>query len=83
MVVLCEEEQHLEWCSFVHRDPCLKLTEARLLRDILDRNVNEGRLSNPEQVALNRLRNAGLVTEAVEPDLSADVKASLLLENNE
>jgi hypothetical protein len=48
----------------------------------LDGNVDESRLSNPELVALNRLRHAGLVTDGGVPDLTADVKASLLLEGD-
>ena len=61
----------------------LKLTEARIRREVLDGRVHEARLSNPEQVALNRLRNAGFVTEDIEPRLSSDVTVSLLLEDDE
>jgi len=61
----------------------LKLTEARLLRDILDGDVNEARLSNPQLVALNRLRRAGLVTADTAPKPSHDVVLSLFLEPEE
>lgn len=60
----------------------LRLTEARILREVLDGNIDEARLSNPELVALNRLRHAGLVTGKGVPALTAEVKASLLLEGD-
>lgn len=60
----------------------LRLTEARLLREVLDGNIDEARLSNPELVALNRLRHAGLVTGDGIPELTTEVKASLLLEGD-
>lgn len=58
----------------------LRLTEARILREVLDGNVDEARLSNPELVALNRLRHAGLVTDDGIPALTAEVRSSLMSE---
>lgn len=60
----------------------LRLTEARILREVLDGSVDEARLSNSEMVALNRLRHAGLVTGDGTPELTTDVKASLLLKGD-
>ncbi len=58
----------------------LRLTEARILREVLDGNIDEARLSNPELVALNRLRHAGLVTDDGIPALTAEVRSSLMSE---
>lgn len=55
----------------------LNHTEARILHQALTGTLDETRLSNPETVALNRLRNAGLVTEESQPQLSVEVAASL------
>lgn len=41
----------------------LNLTEARVLARVLAGSLDEGKLGNADMVALNRLRNAGLVTE--------------------
>ncbi len=60
----------------------VRLTEARVLREVLDGNIDEARLSNPNLVALNRLRHAGLVTDDGVPGLVAEVKASLLLKGD-
>ena len=48
----------------------LSLTEARVLYRLLDGPVDEGKLSNPESVALNRLRHAGIATEDVKAGLT-------------
>lgn len=61
----------------------LRLTEARILREVLDGNIDEARLSNPELVALNRLRHAGLVTDDGAPLLPQEVRNSLLLDRNQ
>lgn len=58
----------------------LRLTEARILLEVLDGNVDETRLSNPELVALNRLRHAGLITDDGVPELTQAVRSSLLLQ---
>lgn len=55
----------------------LTLTEARVLYRVAQGGVDEGKLSNPDGVALNRLRRAGLVTDDVRPELSEDVAAGL------
>jgi transcriptional regulator with XRE-family HTH domain len=39
--------------------------------------VDEGKLSNPDRVALNRLRRAGLVSDEVRPCLTEDVEVGL------
>lgn len=57
----------------------LSLTEARVLYRLLDGPVDEGKLSNPESVALNRLRHAGIATEDVKAGLTEDAKTSLLI----
>lgn len=49
----------------------------------LDGNIDEARLSNPELLALNRLRRAGLVTDDGGPVLSQEVRNSFLLDRNQ
>ena len=56
----------------------LNLGEARVLADLLAGRLDTSKLSNPNQVALARLSNAGLVDLENEPDLSEDVRCSLL-----
>lgn len=51
----------------------LSLTEARVLRRVMDRDLDEGKLSNPDQVALERLRKSGLVTDDRYPALTREV----------
>lgn len=55
----------------------LTLTEARVLYRVAQGEVDEGKLSNPDGVALNRLRRAGLVTEDVRPGLTTDTASGL------
>lgn len=55
----------------------LTLTEARVLYRVAQGEVDEEKLSNPDGVALNRLRRAGLVTEDVRPGLTTDTASGL------
>src|SRR5690606_35340008 len=57
----------------------LSLTEARVLYRLLDGPVDEGKLSNPESVALNRLRHAGIATEDGQATLLPDARLSMLV----
>jgi len=56
----------------------LTLTEARVLYRVAQGEVDEGKLSNPDRVALNRLRRAGLVSDSGRPTLTDAAQAGLI-----
>lgn len=71
------EGQIEEFVRRHHARSGMKVTEARVLHDIIEQAPTQKLKGNAKQVALQRLRNAGYVTRDENPGLTYDVEFSL------
>jgi hypothetical protein len=73
------EPGHATLTRYHHARRGLTLGEARTLSGLINGELHVTRLSNPQRVALARLRTARLATRDEQPELTEDVRYSLML----